>query len=87
MANGLRLVPVEAEVASGNRQIRRHGQFFAPAREQQSAVVADAQAKGALLAADGGTGCLRANLGEQGEFASSASGIGMGLLRPHIKRI
>jgi hypothetical protein len=67
MADGFRRVPVEAEVTAGNRQIRRHGHFLAPARSQQGAVIADAQPKAAARRA----GCPFADLDEQGAFASS----------------
>jgi hypothetical protein len=58
MADGFRLVPVEAEVAAGNRQICRHGQFLATAGSQQGAVIADTQAK----AGASGAGYSVANL-------------------------
>jgi hypothetical protein len=87
VAHGFGLVPVEAEMASGDRQIRGHGQFLVAAREHEGAVVADAQAKAALPAAAGGVGCPLANLAQQGEFASSVSGSRMGLFHLHVLRI
>ena len=65
MADGFRLVPIKAEMAAGDRQIRRYGQFFAAARSYEGTVVADAQAK----AASCGPGRPLPNLGEEGEFA------------------
>jgi len=44
MADALRLVPVQTKVATGDGQIRGYGDFFAFARSQQGAVIADAQA-------------------------------------------
>jgi hypothetical protein len=69
MADSFGRVPVEAEVASGNRQIGCHGQFFAPARSQQGAVVADAQPKAALWGRANGACRPAANLAEQGKLA------------------
>jgi hypothetical protein len=66
MAHGFRLVPVEAEVAAGDRQIRRHSQLFAPALSQQGAIVADAQAKASGAVAAQGAGSPAANLADQG---------------------
>jgi hypothetical protein len=83
VANNFRLVPVEAEVAAGNRQICRHGQFLATARGQQCAIVANAQAQ----SAQGGGPCPLSNLTEQGKLAFSALGSGMGLFYPHPMRI
>jgi hypothetical protein len=87
MPNGLRLMPVEVEVAPVDRQIRRYGQFLALARSQQGAIVTDAQAQAAFLADSVGTLSSLANLREQGEFASSMASFGMGLIHPHLMRI
>jgi hypothetical protein len=87
MANGLRLVPVEAEVLAGNRQIRRYCQFLAAARSQQGAIVADAQPKAAIPVTAGRACRALANLPEQGKFASSSVASGMGLLHRHLMRI
>jgi hypothetical protein len=83
MADGFRLVPVEAEVAASDRQIRRNRQFLTPARGQKGAIVADAQTEAAV----GSVCCPLANLGEQGEFASSAGSSKMGLFHSHLLRI
>jgi hypothetical protein len=83
VADGFRLVPVKAEVAAGNRQIRRHGQFLAATRGQQGAVVSNAQAHSAQRGADGSP----ANLIKQGKLAPSALGSEMGLFHPHPMRI
>jgi hypothetical protein len=87
MSDGLRLMPVEAKVTAGDRQIRCHGQFFACARGQQGAVVADTQEEAAFLVEAGSAGSLLANLREQGEFASATTGSGLVLLHPHLMRI
>lgn len=65
MADGFRLVPIKAEMAAGDRQIRRYSQFFAAARSYEGTVVADAQAKATSCGPD----CTLPNLGKQGEFA------------------
>jgi hypothetical protein len=83
MADGFRLVPFEAEVAAGDRQIRRNRQFLTPARGKKGAIVADAQAEAAV----GSVRCPLANLAEQGEFTSSAGGSKMGLFHSHLLRI
>jgi hypothetical protein len=77
MADGFRLVPVEAEVTAGDREIRGDGQLLATARSKKGAIVANAQAE----STQGGAGCTLANLAEQGDFASSSR---MGLLHPHF---
>jgi hypothetical protein len=87
MADGFRLVPIQAEVTAGDRQICRHGKFLATARGQEGAVIADAQAKTAVLVASGSAGCTQTNLAEQGNFARSTGGSGMGLFHPHLMRI
>jgi hypothetical protein len=87
MPDGLRLMPVKAEVTAVNRQIRRHSQFFAGAGCQQGAVIAYTQAEAAFLAMTGVTGSSVANLREQAKFASSAAGFGMGPLHTHLMRI
>ena len=45
MAEGLGRVPVEAEMAAGNRKVGSDGEFFAGIATQQGAVVADAEAQ------------------------------------------
>jgi hypothetical protein len=45
MTDGLGLVPVEAEVASGDGKVSGNSDFFSGARTEQSAVVADAEAE------------------------------------------
>jgi hypothetical protein len=87
MPYGFRLVPVKAEMTAVYRQICRYGQLLASPGSQQGTVVANTQAKAALLAEAGGAGSTLANLREQGEFASSAAGFGMGLLHPHLMSI
>jgi hypothetical protein len=87
MSNGLRLVPVKAEMTAVNRQIRRYGQFLALARSQQSTIVTNAQSQAAFLAESGGTLSSLANLREQSEFASSSADFGLGLIHPHLMRI
>ena len=83
MADSFRLVPVEPEVAPGDRQICRYSHFLALARGQEGAIVADAQAKAAACRA----GCTLANFGEQSEFASRAPIAEMGRFCPHFMRI
>jgi len=80
-------VPVEAEVAPGNRQIRCHSHLFTLARNQQSAVVAYAQAQAAELVAACCTGCPAANLADQRKLTFSTGGTGMGLIQVHLMRI
>jgi hypothetical protein len=87
MPDGLRLMPVKAEVTAVNRQIRRHSQLFAGAGFQQGAVITYTQAEAAFRAETSGIGSSVANLREQGKFASFAAGFGMGLLHPHLMRI
>ena len=87
MSDGLRLMPVKAEVTAVNRQIRRHCQFFAGARSQQGAVVANSQAEAAFLDEASCAGGTLANLRKQGEFASSSADSGMGLFYHHLMRI
>jgi hypothetical protein len=87
VADGFRLVPVEPKVAAGDGEVGGDGQFLAPARGHQGAVVANSQAKAANLAAAGGMGSPLSNFCEQGEFASSAHGSEMGLLQAHLTRI
>ncbi len=87
MPDGLRLVPVKAEVTAVDGQIRCHSQFFVGARSQQGAVVANSQAEAAFLDEAGRVGSTLANLREQGEFTSSSVGSGMGLFYPHLMRI
>ncbi len=84
MPDGLRLMPVEAEVAPCDRQIRCHSQFFACARSQQGAVVANTKTEAAFTGEAGGVGSTLANLIEQCKFASSAAGWGMGLFDSHL---
>jgi hypothetical protein len=67
MADGFRRMPVEAEVAAGNREVGGHGQFLAGTRTEQSAVVADAEAQVA-----GGLASASADLAKQGKFAALA---------------
>jgi hypothetical protein len=86
MAHGFWLVPVEAEVASGNRKIRCDSQLFAGTRSQQGAVVADAQVKAAGPVTSGTYGPL-ANLAEEEKFAFFTVGSGMGLFQVHLMRI
>jgi hypothetical protein len=83
MANRFRLVPVEAKVTAGDRQIRCHSHFLALSWSQQSAIVADAHAKATLC----GPGCPLPNHGEQGEFACRTKGAGMGRFYSHFMRI
>jgi hypothetical protein len=64
MADGLWLVPVEAEVTAGNGEVCRDSQLFAPSRNQQRAVVADAQAKTGELASVACAGYPRAYLAD-----------------------
>jgi hypothetical protein len=85
MADGFRLVPVQVEVLACDRQVRRYRQFFAAARSQQRAVVADAQPNAAPAVTPGRARCTPANLAEQGNFASPDTG--MGLLHTHLMRI
>jgi hypothetical protein len=87
MPNGFRRMPVEAEVAPGDRQICRYGYFLALARSQKGAIVANAQPKAAFLANSGGSFSSLANLSKQGEFALSTAGSKLGLFHPHLMRI
>ena len=64
VANRLRRVPVQPEVAAGNRQIRGNRQLFAAPRSNQGAVVADAQAQTARCRPRRSA----ANLAQQGKF-------------------
>jgi hypothetical protein len=86
MPHGFRLVPIQAEVASGNRKIRCDSQLFAGTRSQQGAVVADAQAKAAGLVTSGTCG-PPANLAEEEKFAFFVVGSAMGLFQVHLMRI
>jgi hypothetical protein len=83
MAHGLRLVPVQAEVAPGYRQIRRHSRLFTPARSQKGAIVADAQSNTSA----GGATCPCANLVEEGKLARLARNSGIDIIYPHLLRI
>jgi hypothetical protein len=83
MADGFRLVPVEAEVPPVDGEVGGNGQFFAVARGYERAVVANAPAKAAARSA----GCPLANLAKKGKFASSAGDSGMELFQAHLMRI
>jgi hypothetical protein len=64
MADGLRLVPIEAKVAAGDREVGGDGQLFAGARAQEGAVIANPEAQGG----GGGLGGAGADLAEDGQF-------------------
>jgi hypothetical protein len=83
MTDGLRLVPVKAEVAASDGQIRGHGQLFAAPRRQQGAVVADSQAEAAPRC----VGRPLANLAEQSKLTLSAPGSRMGLIYWHFPHL
>jgi hypothetical protein len=83
MADRFRRMPVEAEVAPGDGQVGGHSQFFATARSQQGAVVADTQAETAPRTAHRSL----ANLAEQGQFATVGGCSKLGRFYRHFMRI
>jgi hypothetical protein len=87
MPYSFRLMPVKAEMTAVYRQIRGYGQLLASPGSQKGTVVANTQAEAPFLAQAGGAGSTLANLREQGEFATSATGFEMGLHHPHLMRI
>ena len=85
MAHRFRLVPVEPEVPSCDRQIRRDSQLFALANGQQSAIVANPQPHAAKSAAPRTPACPLPNFVDQSQFATAGSK--MGLFHTHLMRI
>jgi hypothetical protein len=83
MADGFRLMPVEAEVAAGDGEVSGDGQFLATARAEQGAVVADAKTEGA----QGGLRRTAADLAKQGQFTRLGFADGLGWLGWHFLRI
>ncbi len=83
MADGFRLVPVEAEVPSVDGEVGRHGQLLAVARSHKRAVVANAPAQAAAR----GARCPLSNLAKKSKFALSAGDAGMELFQVHLMKI
>ena len=67
MADGFGRVPVEAEVAAGDREVGGDGELFAGSETKEGAVVADAELQLWTL----GVGCAEANSTEQGQLAEA----------------
>jgi hypothetical protein len=65
MADGLRRVPVQAEMAARDREVSGNGQFFAAPRMKQRTVVANAEPEGGARKSVG----ARTDFAEQVDFA------------------
>jgi hypothetical protein len=80
MADGFGRVPIQAEMATGNRQIGGNGKFLTGTRTDQGTIVPDAQTQAAF----GGLNGAAADLAKQGQFAKGCSAAGSTLFARHI---
>jgi hypothetical protein len=84
MADGFRLVPVEAKVAARDGEVGRDGQFLTGPRSQESTVVSDTETQ--ADSPGGATGAVP-YLTQEGELTAFHHGSRMGLLSAHLLRM